>query len=301
MTLIFENAGQLRDVTCSYYANNDFERIERIIETVQMEVSAVIGDNTMKWITSGDGRTSDAWLACATAIGYMAVMRYSRLNDMSHEDEGRKLKMDRENEARPFEWQMARDERAHLEEYYRALDRLLYLLHDNPMFRTTRRWQLAQRLIIGDAATLSWLTGVSESPWLYFQLVPFMADSQHFVEKAFGTAFASANFQTIADEGSVEYAAQKAVALGAIALMGRRTTLQQLPYGLMSLFENDGGGNRREISSIARINEYLQHLSKEQHYWLNEMRVLRDRQSDQEAATYLQMPENDAHNKYIRL
>ena len=346
--MIIKDAEQLRNLTGSYYANNDFEKIRTTLQGVEDEVADIIGRSVMEQlvtestgqegtikIDTADGQlrvgekeisvTDDgtvtiggyspyglqmrvegttlylsnrrAVVACQQAVGYMATMRFYRLNDISHENAGRKVKIDRDNEARPFEWQLARDDRAHLEEYYRALDRLISSLENDPRFQLTPTWQHISRLIVRDADSLGYLTGLEPSPWLFLRMVPYLGESQHFVAKAYGTGF-----DTIGEASQeLQHAAQMAVALGAIALMGRRTSLQTMPYGLMKLFEQDGGGNRREQADADRIDGYLRRLSKEQHYWLNEMKQLRDDAAGTEAATYLQMPDNDNRNKYMRL
>lgn len=296
----------LRNVTSSWWANADFSRIENIVYTVEHELAGIIGHETMEWLATGRGRGTDAWTHAACAIGYMACMRYYRLNDISHQDGGRKVKIDHDNEARPFEWQLARDDRAHMEEYYRALDRLLFELHDVDEFHSSSLWKQQQLLIVKDENNLSWLTGTDPSPWLYLRLVPFLAESQHFVEKAYGTSFVAEDFLEFPNTDTLQYAAQKAVCLGALALMGRRTSLQTLPYGLMKLFESDGGGNRQEAVSVDQLNDFLKHLSHQQHYWINEMKQLRDLAATGESSqgsppTYLQMPENDPHNKFMSL
>ena len=299
--MIIQSAEQLRAVTCSYYANNDWERIEQTVKTVQAEVERVIGTAALEWLASAEGCVTEAWQCCAAAIGYMATMRYSRLNDVSHEDEGRKVKMDRENEARPFEWQLARDERAHLTEYYRQLDRLLMLLEPVEAFHASATWQQRQQLIVKDATCLTWLTGMEESAWLFHRLVPMLAESQSFVVKAYGEAFSPEDFRTFENTDTTNYAAQKAVALGALALMGRRTQLQQLPYGLMTAMESDGGGNSRQQPTTDALQAYLKQLSKDQHYWLNEMRRLRDVAAGGAQYSHLQVPENTPDQKYMRL
>lgn len=295
--MIIESAEQIRNLTGSYYANNDFTKISHIVSQVQAETARIIGQETMDWL-EGEGTSSAAADAARTAIAYMATMRFYRLNDISHENAGRKVKIDKENEARPFEWQLARDDRMHLEEYYRALDRLLDELQEVEVYRQSDSYVRSQALIIKDADSLAYLTGLDPSPWLYFRMVPFLADSQRYVEKAYGQKFSD---QQPMDSEELEHAAQMAVALGAIALMGRRTSLQTLPYGLMKVFENDGDGNRREAAALERLDDYLKHLSREQHYWLNEMKQLRDEMNGTEADTHLQMPDNDPHNKFMRL
>lgn len=298
--MIITSAEQIRNLTGSYYANNDFKKIESILQSVEDEISDIIGHNMMAQLAAesegGQSINPKAVKSCQQAVAFMATMRFYRLNDISHENSGRKVKIDKENEARPFEWQLARDDRAHLEEYYRALDRLMRALEDDRRFQGSYLWQQRDALIIKDADSLSYLTGADPSPWLYMRLIPYMADSQHFVEKAYGSTLTG-----VMGNGELEHAAQMAVALGAIALMGRRGSLQTLPYGLMKIFESDGGGNRKEAAALDRLDDYLKHLSREQHYWLNEMKQLRDEAAGKEKATHLQMPENDPRNKFMRL
>lgn len=347
--MIITSAEQIRNLTGSYYANNDFEKIRSTLMAVEDEIADIIGREVMESLveesknkevtlsfTTEDGKVlkvgdkeftiegdtlkmagyspygiigrvegdtlhlsnSRAVYACQQAVAYMATMRFYRLNDISHENMGRKVKIDKENEARPFEWQLARDDRAHLEEYYRALDRLIRALEPDPRFIATDIWKRMDALIVKDADSLSYLTGLDPSPWLYLRLLPYLDESQRFVTKAYGAGFREA----MAEAGDgLQHAAQMAVALGAIALMGHRTSLQTLPYGLMKIFESDGGGNRKEAAALDRLDDYLKHLSHEQHYWIEEMKQLRDEAAGTEPTSRLQMPDNDPHNKFMRV
>lgn len=295
---IINDSEQLRNVTGSWWANADFSRIERIVRSVESELATVVGNETMQWIATGDGRSSEAWTHAACAVGYMACMRYYRLNDISHQDGGRKVKIDRDNEARPFEWQLARDDRAHLEEYYRALDRLLYALQDVEAFASSDACQQMKRLIVRDSRSLTWLTGIKDSPWTFLRMVPFLAESQDYVQRHYGSAFTPEDFQPTENTDTVDYAAQKATALGAIVLMGRRTSLQLMPYAMMQLVESDGGGNQRLQPTEEQLARYLTCLSRDQHYWVNEMKIRRDRDAQY---TYLHTPDNRPEDKFIRL
>jgi hypothetical protein len=44
-------------------------------------------------------------------------------------------------------------------------------------------------LIVKDADSLSYLTGLDPSPWLYLRLLPYLDESQRFVAKAYGMGF----------------------------------------------------------------------------------------------------------------
>jgi hypothetical protein len=177
--MIITTSEDLRNLTGSFYANNDFSKIENTIKGVETDICRILGMQSL------EGLAGDAKLAAQQAVAFMATMRFYRLNDISHENAGRKVKIDKENEARPFEWQLARDDRAHLEEYYRALDRLVFCLMGNENFHQSALYQRIQKVIIGNADELTWLTGIEPSPWLYIQLLPFLLESQQFVEKAF--------------------------------------------------------------------------------------------------------------------
>ena len=298
---IITDSEQLRDVTGSWWANADFSRIAAIVNSVEMELEQIVGSAVMGWLTA-EGRLTEAYLNAACAVGYMACMRYYRLNDISHDTGSRRVKIDHDNEARPFEWQLARDDRAHLEEYYRALDRLLYNLQSVEVFYTSDKYQQMQRLIVRDATSLTWLTGTDDSPWLFFRLTPFLAESQDFVERAYGSQFDVSAFHLFENTDTVNYAAQKAVALRAIALMGRRTSLQLMPYAMMQLVVSNGGGNQQLQPTADQLAAYLRTVSKDQLYWLNEMKLRRDAAvSGSVADTYLQVPENHPSDKRFRL
>ena len=94
------------------------------------------------------------------------------------------------------------------------------------------------------------------------------------------------------------YAAQKATALGAIVLTGRRTSLQLMPYAMMQLIESDGGGNQHLQPTEEQLARYLTYLSRDQHYWVNEMKIRRDRDAQY---AYLHTPDNRPEDKFIRL
>lgn len=349
--MIIKTSEELRNLTGSYYANNDFAKIEAILSAVEDELAATIGRDVMaslakeaegetatltvelgddgtitlanrEFTLDDDGtiRMKDGYsaygiighlegselllsnaravVALRQAIAYMATMRFYRLNDISHENAGRKVKIDRDNEARPFEWQLARDDRMHLEEYYRALDRLMGALMDDPRFWLTAAYKRQSGLIVQDADVLAYLIGTEPSPWFYQRMIPYLDESQRFTAKAYGQGFRD-GIEEASEE--LQHAAQMSVALGAVALMGRRTSLQALPYGLMRLMESDSGGNRQEQPAAEQLDRYLKHLSHEQHYWTEEMKRLRDEAAGVEQAQHLQMPENDPRNKFMRL
>lgn len=322
-------AEELRQATSSYYANNDFSRIISTIYLVERELADVLGNAVWEDITEryskepdGEGHERDAELVLLAqrAVGLMATMRYSRLNDLSHEDDGRKAKIDRENEARPFEWQLARDERVHLEEYYATLNALIALLEateNEEWLNSAKRKQSAQ-LLLPNCLVMSEATGISFTPWLYFRLLPFLVEAQHWVRRAYGNSFAelqewSHDLLKIVDDDNDETseqekelreeavaAARRAEGLKALAIMAGRTEVSALPWGLMGAITRAGGDDQEHSATIDQLHHFARHQEGSAAYWLNEMKQTRDRIHDEEdGCRMLQMPENRRENKYF--
>ena len=127
--------------------------------------------------------------------------------------------------------------------------------------------------------------------------MPFLWESQLKVMKAYGEGWDTLDEQS----SELQHAAQMAVALGGVRLMGSRMQLQSLPYGLMRAVESDGGGNGRQQAGLGELQSYLQHMHEEYRYWLNEMQDLRDKASG-ESFTHLQMPDNsDGRKRFVRV
>ena len=91
--MIITTAEQLRNLTGSYYANNDFSKIENMVKAVEKELCITLNMQTL------DNLAGDAKTAAQQAVAYMATMRFYKLNDISHENAGRKVKIDKENDA----------------------------------------------------------------------------------------------------------------------------------------------------------------------------------------------------------
>lgn len=298
-----DGAEQLRYYTGSYYANADFSKIESIVSQVQAELASVIGNDMMADIEqyAREGTHQDIVDATRRAIAYMATMRYFRLNDISHETDGRKVKMDSDNERRPFEWQLERDDRMHLEEYHRALGTLIALLADDENFRKSNLHARLSGLLIRTAAAFEWVTGVETSAYLFFRLIPFIFEAQQYVARRYGKTWNDTFFPKSDDEKPDElllYKAQKAIAHRALALFVSRTEMTALPAGLFRLAVGEGGTSM--TNTTEQLHDYYEHTLKDSDIHLNDLLFFRDELTDNVTAR-LQMPDNDPANKYFRL
>ena len=301
-------AEEMRRYTGSYYANADFSKIEGIVAQVQAEVASVIGADMMAAIEkyADEGINTDIVDAACRAVAYMAAMRYFRLNDISHETDGRKVKMDSENERRPFEWQLERDDRMHLEEYHRALGTLIALLFNDDNFKKGSLYARLSALLVPNAACFGWATGIETSTYLFFRLIPFLTEAQRYVAKRYGKDWQATFFPDSTDsdpaQGQPEemllYKAQAAIAHRALALFVRRTEMTALPAGVFR--QAIGDGSTSLANTTEQLHDYYSHEMTDSEVHLNDLLTLRDELSGN-VTTRLQMPDNEPKNKFFRL
>ena len=285
-------AEELRRATSSYYANADFEKISGIVETVQQEIARQIGVEVMNAIdTAYNGGEESALISAAQrCVGYMSVLRYFRLNDISHETDGRKVKMDSDNERRPFEWQLERDDQMHLQEYYNAFDRLVLLLQNNNTFKEGELYKRQQQLCISNAGVLEWVTGIEATPYLYMRMVPFLHMAQMKVEERLGSAIAD-----ITDE-ALKYLAQAATGNRGVALFVQRTEMRMLPSGAFR--EAVAAGGSSKSSTTSQLHDFYQHLMEVSENYVKDMQCRRDVLADAHTE-HLVIPDNDKNNKFF--
>ena len=94
----------MRELTGNYYKNNDFSKVSAQIELVTEEVTAIIGQKIYKKAekayteNSEDKDIQKLIRKIQHPIAIMATLRMYQRNDLSHEDDGRKFKIDGVNE-----------------------------------------------------------------------------------------------------------------------------------------------------------------------------------------------------------
>lgn len=302
-------AAELRLVTGSYYANNEFGKIKGIVEQVQDETAEIIGASTMTalealYLAGNDDNHCVMW--AQKVIGTMATLRLYRSNDLSHEDDGRKFKIDDANEKIPWEWQLNRDDRIIMESYYDALNSLLHNLENSGIaaYKETESYRMKQVLLVCSAKQLFYFGGIKEDYYLYHTMIPYLMEAQREVKKEYGDSFAQLVTGNAGGEiqfaNEVIYAASFAESLLAMSIMLRRQRLTMIPYGIVKSVRKEGG--MEETSPTEKeMKDYGETLHKDACYWINEMKKLRDIAASAELYKRTVADKNDPHNKYFRL
>ncbi len=295
---------ELRELTGSYYANNDFSKVKGQIDLVAAEVADLIGKPVYKKAEKlyQDSATGEDDLELIRRvqqpIAIMATLRMYQRNDLSHEDSGRKFKIDPENEKLPWEWQLDRDDERHLEDYYTAVDSLIRFLNtsDIPEWKETDTYKQAQIMLIRSGREFEDYFPIGRSERTYLLLLPFMREVQMmYTKKNYGSEWDTLLAAACTDDA--RYAACKATALLAVSLAMKRMQLTVIPAGVMRQYIAENGAMNSKASSVREVKQIAAWLEEDGKMWLNEMKRARDGGESE----FPLLPKNDRKNKFMSL
>ncbi len=200
---------ELRTLTGSYYKSNEFDKVSVKVMLSSEELTALIGQAIFDLAEdhylsdnyqaddvepAGDGSTSGsgstgAGLAARPyslltqlvehiqlPIAFQATLWHYQANDISHEDTGRKNKIDPESEKIAWEWQYDRDDAVALRNYHKALDRLIKWLNahinDFPEWENSEARKQTLALFIYTAEHFNRLFPIDQSDEFFLRIAP---------------------------------------------------------------------------------------------------------------------------------
>jgi hypothetical protein len=178
-------AGELSEITGSYYANNDFSKIrmdviletEKVIRLIGPEIYEVAEDFYYEKQTTVVDR-SELLEHIRLPIAIAAATKFYQGNIISHEDTGRKLKLDKNKESIGWEWMYDRDDEAHERKANDALDRLINYLDASGLtqWKNSAVQKSTRSLFINNTTTFQNTYPIDDSGRFYYKVVPFIAE-----------------------------------------------------------------------------------------------------------------------------
>src|SRR5690606_30334936 len=110
--------------------------------------------------------------AAQTSIAINAYRKYAPSNDVSHSNNGRRIRMD-DNNKQAFEWQIDRDNEAMERMYYEWVDALVKLLDDElPSWKTSQAYKDSHRFFIRRTSDFEEFFSIGNSRLLLMKLAP---------------------------------------------------------------------------------------------------------------------------------
>ena len=198
----------------------------------------------------------------------------------------------------PWEWQLDRDDARHMEDYYKAVDALIRYLNTSEIkeWKEGRTYKMSQLLLIRSGADFDTYFPIDKSERTFMLLLPFIKEAQLlYVKKAYGNGWNA--LLTMNENNEAHFAACKAVTLLGMSIALKRMQLKIIPAGVIRGYVSASGAMESDPASIEDIKLLSEWMNDDAMVWIDEMKKARDGG----AVTYNLLPENDKHNKYMRL
>lgn len=293
---------ELRELTGNYYANNEFTKIIGEIHAATDELIGVISESVYHtiegyYLSAVEGK-DELIRAVQRPIAMLATLRMYQKNDLSHEDSGRKFKIDSENERLPWEWQLDRDDAIHLEDYYKGIDALIRILNKSDLkeWKESATFKRSQKMIIRSGTEFESYFPIDRSERTYILLAPFIREVQILhVERSYGDNWS--DLLALGDDDKAHYAACKATALLAISYALKRNQFKLITPGVLRSYISTNGAMSSEPATLEDIKIIAEWMYDDGMMWLDEMKKARNGGNVERPL----MPENDKKNKYMRL
>lgn len=289
---------ELRTATGAYWKSNDFEKVRIKVELATEDLANLIGteivtradahynsENYLAYLPEEEDSGSGGGLPAAPdyplldqlvqymqlPVAFLATLWHYQGNDISHEDTGRKVKIDKENESLAWEWMYDRDDAAAMRNYQRTLDRLIKFLNANidsfPEWKDSSARAATLDLFINTAEHFNQLYPIDSSEVFYLRLAPLMREIERkYIKPLLGSEKFSELKEDIAadnltedDEELVEYICD-AIPLLTMSKAFIRFSISLLPEGVVQQFVSE-----RQVAkaSLPATLELIKKVSKD--------------------------------------
>lgn len=331
---------ELRELTSSFYKNNDFSRISTQVMLEEEALTALVGGDVIaralahyhsaaydKTDPSAEDLVNNQLVRyLQMPIAYRATFRYYQLNLVSHEDTGRKVKMNRENESMPWEWMLDRDDAAQVRIGNETADMLIRWMESKKIaeWMNSDARRTARQLFVNTAALFQDSYPIDLSERFFYTALPFNKEIQTIkIKKALGIHYTpllerwtSSQLESGSTSGGggipeenlaleafyedLLLQVQKVIPLLVMVMAVKRLSLQLMPDGVVQHFRSATAARNASQPALPELmNAHAESLQKEALYILDDIKKL-IQSANPEAGVYQLLPVNKETNKYFR-
>lgn len=328
MRLLFNKAEngaeELRKLTGSYYANNEFDRIETEILLESENLINLVGEAVYSRAENHyysarylvDDATAEEKLNdnlvqhLQLPVALFAAHNYYQANLVSHEDSGRKVKLDDQSEKMAWEWMLDRDDEANIRKANKTQDRLIRFLdkQDLEEWKNSDQRKASRELFINSTTAFNDIYPIDNSPRFYYSSLAFNREVQReIIRKALGAKYDDV-LQYFQDPPAHEdeqlekllSLTKLAIPINVMVLAAKRFPLQVLPEGVVQQFKSMvQSRSSSQPATMDLLRQFTLHLEKDAKEAIDNLKK-EVKSLDPTANQYQYLPNNSPDNKFCR-
>jgi len=298
---------ELRSLTGNYYNSNDFGKMTGHILLATAELKKIIGSVVYN-LAEAAYKSTETVVANIDLVPYvqlpiaiLATFNLYRSNDISHEDSGRKVKIDSTNEKIPWQWQLEADDAIQMDRYYSAVDALVAYLNESTLgaWKDSDYKKATKLLLINSAEKFDRYYPIGGSGRIYILVLPFLKETELKLKREFGadwTRYLAGENLTEKDDEVLEYL------LPAIPLLAMSVAVMRLPLGIIpqGVVRNHASKSITMDASDAATKSDIKDMSK----WMKDdaEELINLAKISRNGTTEIQLlPVNSVNNKFVRV
>ena len=290
-------AAELKLLTGSYYQNNSFDNIAMDVkletEALIKLIGAAVYSLAEDYYYNASGSYASLVEHIQLVVAYKATYNFYQSNIVSHEDLGRKIKIDNANEKMAWEWMYDRDDHANLQKAYQVTDRLLAFLDKSDLaaWKNSELQKEARKLLVNNTEIFNSFYPIDNSGRFYYTIQPFISQVQ---QKVILPALGKTKFDALlatfkilpattaltleqqnAQDAYLQLLGlvQEAMVLLTMVKAVSRLSLKVLPDGVVQQFKSMiASRNASQPALDATLKIFLERLSREADIAINEVK-----------------------------
>lgn len=288
MELLFKTTEEVKELAGFLYATTEFDDLKTDLEIATEDVFNIVGESVYEravksysGLGSGSGSGSgsadvdrDLVRLFQHPIALLAVLSFSENTDVSHEADGRKVKIQKDSETIPWQWMLQKDSEAILRKANRAIDRLIAFLDKN--VEKVDEWKNGDvrkdmlNLFIPSAAIFEDIVPIDRSRSFFLRLLPFIRKEDDELRVVLGESRYTQIKSAMKDPSSLSDQDKKVISLCreiiapmCMAKAVRRFSVQMLPNAVVQRFEATGQSQKNSLPASQQAIAAIERIYKE--------------------------------------
>ena len=252
MNLLFNDIDELRKHISFLYATAEFYSLRSDLLLATEDLISVVGEDIYTRVQNAyendftDDLSKELISLFQYPIAMLGYLSYVQNADISHEDSGRKVKIDKDSESMPWEWQVIRDNEAIRN---RGIDRLITFLDKHidelPEWKDSEQRKDTNSLFVKSAKEFDQIVPIDGSRVFYLRVLPFIRKEDKELRNYLGADRYSALKNSMRNDSITEEQSEiiglcrEIIPLRVMATAVRRLAIQVLPESVVMRFDAD--------------------------------------------------------------